>query len=98
METSSIVYRVFLSTSIVVGAVAVVFFAIGIGDGSVSSFNIGLWLAILGSLAAVLWVGHALRSRGRTGLAIAILGIAAVPGFIGGLFLLLIVFFQPRWN
>ena len=37
----------------IVGAIAVAFFFIGIADGSVSSFNIALWLVILAALAAV---------------------------------------------
>lgn len=98
MESATFIYRGFLAAAAIVGAVALVFFAIGIGDGSVSSFNIGLWLALLGSLSMLLWTGHTLRGQGRTGLAIAVLGIAAVPGLLGGLFLILILILQPRWN
>ena len=99
MTTGTVLaYRVFLACAGVVAAIAVTFFAIGIGDGSVSSFNLGLWLVLLVGLGTVLWIGHTLRRRDKTGLAIAVLGIVAVPGLLGGLFMLLVVITQPRWN
>lgn len=78
--------------------VAAAFFVIGIGDGSVSSFNIVLWLALLSGMGLSLWAGYALRARGKTGLAIAALSVTAVPGVLAALFLLLILVTQPRWN
>lgn len=78
--------------------VAVAFFLIGLADGSVSSFNIGLWLALLSGMALSLWAGHALRARARVGLAIAALAVTAVPGVLAALFVLLILVLQPRWN
>lgn len=96
--SSTIVYRSFFACSLIVAAIAFVFFAIGLGDGSVSSFNMALWLALLGVVVAVPWAGHALRSRGKIGVAIAVLGIVAVPGFLGGLLVLLLLLLQPRWN
>ncbi|MEO8038326.1 MAG: osmoprotectant transporter permease [Betaproteobacteria bacterium] len=96
--SSIIVYRSFLACSLIVAAIAFVFFAIGLGDGSVSSFNMALWLALLGIVVVVPWAGHALRSRGKARLAIAVLGIVAVPGFLGGLLVLFLLVLQPRWN
>ena len=91
-------YRVALGMTVAVAAVALFFFAIGLGDGSVSSFNIGLWLVLLGGLGAVVWAGHTLRSRGKTGPAIGVLSIVALPGLLAALFMLLILILQPRWN
>lgn len=78
--------------------VTVVFFVIGLGDGSVSSFNLSLWLGLLAVVSLSLWAGYALRARGSAGLAIAALSITAVPGVLGALFLLLLLVTQPRWN
>lgn len=74
------------------------FFIVGIGDGSVSSFNMSLWLSILALAAALLFVGHRLHSHGRTGLAIAALAILAVPGLVFGLFALTMIVNPPHWN
>src|SRR5262249_15218620 len=83
------------------GRVALVFlyfFLVGIADGSVSSFNIVLWLAILAGLAVVLVGGPALRAHGRRAAANALLLVLAIPGFLGGLFVLALIVLQPRWN
>lgn len=95
---ATFVYRAAFVCAAVTAGVAVAFFLIGIGDGSVSEFNIAIWLALLGGFGAVLWAGRALRSRGRTVAAILVLAIAAVPGLLYGLFILLVVVTQPRWN
>ncbi len=82
-------------------AVALVFFyffAIGVGDGSVSSFNIVLWLAILGGISTVMGLGWLLNANGRRGAALAMLSILAIPGVLAGLFILLLIVAQPRWN
>ena len=78
--------------------VAVAFFVIGVGDGSVSSFNLTLWLALLSAMSLSLWGGYALRVRGRSRLAIAALAVTAVPGVFAALFILLVLITQPRWN
>jgi hypothetical protein len=83
----------------VLAAVAIVyFFFIGIADGSVSSFNIVLWLAILAAVAAVLGGGLALNRRGLRAAANAVLAILAVPTLLYGLFILAIVITQPNWQ
>ncbi len=67
-------------------------------DGSVSSFNSTLWLCIVAVAILVPILGHRLRSHGRTGLAIAVLSILAVPGLIFGVFALLLLVMSPHWN
>lgn len=91
-------YRGALAIAGLVAAVVVGFFLVGLGDGSVSSFNAGLWLGLLALTAGVLLGGTFLRARGRTAAAVAVLAILAVPGLLYGLFLLLILVTQPRWN
>ncbi len=91
-------WRILWGFDAVVAAIFVFFFAVGLADGSVSSFNIGLWALILGALAVVLGGARALRASARDKLAIALLCVVAVPGALTGLFYLLILVTQPRWN
>lgn len=81
-----------------VALVFVYFFFIGIADGTVSSFNIGLWLVILLVLGAVLLGSYGLRRAGRTGWAIALALVLAVPGLLYGLFFLILILSNPTWN
>lgn len=82
----------------VIALIALYFFFIGLADGSVSSFNIGLWLLILLGLAIVVGGGLWLRSAGRSGLAMVLLLILAVPGVLVGLFFAVLLIAAPRWN
>jgi hypothetical protein len=91
-------FRVLFGIDALAALVLVYFFAIGIADGSVSSFNSGLWLATLAALAAILGGGAALRARGNTRAAIVVLLILAVPAIIFALFALSMIVLQPRWN
>ncbi len=73
------------------------FFLVGLSDGSVSSFNIALWLPLVCVPAAVVWAGLHLKARGRRGAATAVLAVIAVPGLlIGGWMLLLVVLFATH--
>lgn len=92
------VYRVCLTLALIPLAVALTFFAIGLGDGTVSSVNLLQWLALLGVLGGLAAAGHALRRRGHTRRAIAVLSVIALPALFGGLLVLLAVVLQPRWN
>ncbi len=78
--------------------VVLYFFVWGLMDGSVSSFNITLWLGLLGALAAILGGGWLLDRSGRRGAANTVLLILAVPAFLFGLFVLGLIVLQPRWN
>jgi len=82
----------------IIAAVAVVFFFIGIADGSVSSYNIVLWMGLLGGLAALVGGSLRLRSKGHRRAAIALLWVLAAPGVFAGLLMILIIVNPPRWN
>src|SRR5690606_39437462 len=92
------VYRVIFALAAIVAAVFVVFFLIGIADGSVSSFNIVLWIGTLAVVGAIVIGGHALRAHGHTRIAIALLAVLAVPRFFYGLLMLLVIASGARWN
>ena len=55
-------------------------------------------LALLAGAGLSLWAGRSLRARGRFGPAIAALSVSALPALVGGVFLLLLLVTQPRWN
>jgi hypothetical protein len=91
-------YRATFAVAAIVAAVLLVFFAIGIADGSVSSFNIVLWLGILSTAGAILFAGHALRTNGHPKAAVALLAVLAVPGISYALLVILFVVSGTRWN
>ena len=82
----------------VIAAIAVFFFLWGLADGSVSAFNIGLWILMLGGVTVVVAGSLWLRSIGRPGLGTALLLALAIPGMLVGLFFLILIVGNPRWN
>jgi len=93
-----VLFRNLLAIDIVVALVVVYFFLVGLNDGSVSSFNIELWLYLLSGVAAIIGGGTALHGNGYRKAGIAVLMVMAVPGVLFGLFALGMIVFQPRWN
>ena len=82
----------------VTALVAVYFFFVGLADGSVSSFNIGIWTALLLGLATVVLGSLALRSAGREAWARALVVALAIPALGIGLFFAVLIAAHPRWN
>jgi uncharacterized membrane protein YoaK (UPF0700 family) len=74
------------------------FFVAGLADGSVSSFNMGLWLGIVLVVCGVMVGSLALRSSGRTRLAVAVLLVLALPALLFVLFFGALLITNPRWN
>jgi len=82
----------------VISLVIVGFFIAGVLDGSVSSFNIGLWSMLLVGAAVVMAGSLWLRSIGRRRQAIGLLMIPAMPGLMFAVFFLAVLILHPRWN
>ena len=82
----------------VIAAIAVFFFFWGLADGSVSSFNIGLWTILLGALAALIAGTLWLKSTGKLRIAVVLAWILAAPGVLVGLFFVVLIVGNPRWN
>ena len=82
----------------VVASVLLFFFLWGLADDSVSSFNIGLWLLMLGVAAVVLGGSLALKAADRVKLAKALVMVFAIPGVVLGLFFAVIFVVPGRWN
>jgi hypothetical protein len=82
----------------IISLVVLYFFFIGLNDGSVSSFNMGLWSVILVVLAAVMGGSLWLKSVNQMVLAKLLLFLLALPGLLYGLFMLFVIIGKPRWN
>ncbi|NBB18909.1 osmoprotectant transporter permease [Runella sp. CRIBMP] len=82
----------------VISLVVLYFFFIGLVDGSVSSFNMGLWVMILLGIGAIMLGSLWLKSNDYLRIAKIVLGILAVPGLLYALFMLMIIITKPRWN
>jgi hypothetical protein len=91
-------YRILLAIDAAAALVAVYFFVVGIGDGSVSSFNIAIWLVLLAGIGGAIGGGVMLNAAGRRRAACSLLAILAVPAFLAGLLILALIVLQPRWN
>jgi len=74
------------------------FFLIGLVDRSVSSFNIVLWLTILGFLGAILGGSCLLKWKGHGFLAGCVLCLLALPTLAYLLFFAVILITNPRMN
>jgi hypothetical protein len=79
-------------------AIVAVFFILGVANGSVSSFNIGIWIAIWAALIGVLCGGLWLKVLGYPVWGAILLLILAIPGLLCGIFLVLLVTTNTTWN
>jgi hypothetical protein len=84
--------------SAVVTGIFVYFFFVGLADGSVSSFNMALWLVILSGVIGLTGGSLWLRKAGHPGAATLVASLLGIPGLLAGLFLLVLLIAQPRWN
>jgi hypothetical protein len=81
-----------------IAAVILYFFLVGLADGSVSSFNMGLWLTTISVLAVVMIGSLALRTSQRIGLAVSLLLVLAIPGVLFTLFFGAIIVMNPDFK
>lgn len=93
-----ITFRIFLTINLLIAAIAVFFFVWGLSDGTVSSFNAGLWAGLLAVVIGVPTGGYLLHRNGQRAAALVLLGLLAVPGLLAALFFLILMIAQPRWN
>ncbi len=91
-------FKILWAFDAIVAAVFVYFFLVGLGDGSVSSFNIVLWMVTLGILGGVVGGSLLMRSRGRQVVGTIMLALLAVPSLLMGLFFLVLILSNPDWR
>ncbi|HKR06862.1 MAG TPA: osmoprotectant transporter permease [Bacteroidia bacterium] len=93
-----ILFRILWVIDAIVALIVLYFFIIGLGDGSVSSYNSTLWGGILAALAGILGGSILLKSAGQLKIAKALLWVLAIPALLYGLFILVFVFSGAKWN
>jgi hypothetical protein len=93
-----LLYRTLLGIDALVALVVGYFFLVGLADGSVSSFNIVMWLMLIGGVGGILFGGVALHRRGRSAAGKALLALLAVPATLFAAFFGLLIVSNPRWN
>ena len=93
-----ILYRILLFVAAAVAAVLLYFFVTGVEDGSVSSFNILIWLVMLAAVGVPISLAWMMRGKGNLKTANLLLLIPAVPGLLAFLFFAMLMLLQPRWN
>jgi len=91
-------FQILMGLDIIAAAIFGYFFMVGLADGSVSDFNIGLWIGILLAIAAVFAGGLALRRAAWPKLANVVLALLAVPTALYGLFIVVVLVSGERWN
>ena len=93
-----ILFKTIYGFDVLIALIILYFFFTGIGDGTVSSFNIILWLVIIGALAAILGGSLWLKSHHHSIFAFATLLILAIPALLFLLYFLIAIFGNGRWN
>lgn len=91
-------FRVLLGVDLLAAALLVWFFLVGLADGSVSSFNVEIWVALLLGVAIVFGCALLLRRYAWPKLANLVLAVPAVPVLLYGIFILVVVLSGERWN
>ncbi len=91
-------FRILIGIDLLAAAVVLFFFLWGLSDGTVSSFNILLWLGMVGGVGAVVGGGAWLNAYGQRWLANGVLLILAIPAMLLVLFYLMVIILRPRWN
>ncbi len=94
----SILFKTSYGFDVLVSLIILYFFLIGIGDGTVSAFNIDLWLLIIAALVAVLGGSLWLRSHHHPNFALATLLIIILPALLFVLYFLVAILGGGRWN
>jgi hypothetical protein len=87
-----------LGIDALVCAIAVGFFFVGLADGSVSSFNIGIWTILLAVLTGIIAGSLWLNAHGHPVKATLLLLVLAVPALLCGLIILLALVSGSSWN
>ncbi len=79
-------------------ALTLFFFVAGLADGSVSSFNFGIWAVLLAVVLGVVGGSLWLNAAGRRRLGMTLLLVLAIPAVTAVVFLLAVILSGARWN
>lgn len=93
-----LLFKTLFSIAVVVCSIMVCFFLVGLLDGSVSSFNIGIWFSILAGLIVIVGGSWYCNLKGKPRIANAMLLAIVIPALLFGLLLLVMIFSDAKWN
>ncbi|MCP9750190.1 hypothetical protein [Ferruginibacter sp. HRS2-29] len=82
----------------ITASVVLIFFFIGMADGTVSGTNLGLWTMIIAVLIVVLFGSLWLRGNGYPGFAMLLTLILAIPALLFVLYFGIAILTKQRWN
>lgn len=91
-------YRILFVVNAIALGILAFFFLWGLQDGTVSAFNILLWLAMLALPSATLIGGAAAWRKGQRALSLVVLLIPATPALFFAIFFLAVIILQPNWH
>lgn len=91
-------FRILWVIDALVSLVVFYFFFEGVTRGTVSSFNIGIWLALLSGIAIILGGSWLCKAKGFAWLGIILLAAPASLALLGLLAILAIIILQPDWR
>ncbi len=91
-------FKILLGIDALAALIIGYFFVAGLADGSISSFNIELWIVILLAVVTIISGGILLRKAAKPALANIVLVILAIPTVLYGIFILAVVITGTQWN
>lgn len=97
-RSAGILFWLSWSIDAVIAVIVLYFFFEGLSDGSVSSFNMLLWLGLLAGVGFVVVGSLVLRAIRKPVLGVVLSLVLALPGLMIGFFFLVLILSHPRWN
>lgn len=91
-------FATLFALNVAVALVAFGFFIIGLADGTVTTFNILIWAAMMGVLFSAPMAGWLLRLRGQRRLATVVLLPLAAVAVLGALAMLVLIVAPPSFR
>jgi hypothetical protein len=97
-ERASTAFRILWGFDFVIGVAVIGYFILGLGNGSITAFNIGIWAVLLLLTEGLLWGSRLLYQAGRRKLATTLALLLAIPGIMVLLFFGVLLLSDTRWN
>ena len=93
-----IAFKILWTIDALAALVVLYFFVEGLGDGTVSGRNMNMWLGIIAALSTIMLGSTWLKNHHYTGAGIVLLLILAIPVLFFGIYILIAMFSNQRWN
>jgi hypothetical protein len=93
-----VLFGTLFALNLLAAMVAFAFFIIGLADGTVTTFNILIWAAMLGLLFSMPFAAWLVRLRGHQRLGTILLLPLAGVAVLGGMAILVLMVAAPNWR